>query len=452
MKRNSLFAAWLILIASILAPIGQSRLAADTPSASSLQKSVDPSKLTGSISTIGKTRVLTLWGTPEERGFAHGYLLADDIVNILDGYLRHSVKDPAVFEKQAKVLLKVMTILPRYQNELHGMLDGIHAKLGPQAPLKIMNRPLNYDDLMALICIPELARVGCSSFAAWGPMTRAGETLSGRNLDWFKVPVLDGKEIIIVNKAQPDQNAEGWVSISWPGFIGCLTGMNSEGVTVSMHDVYTDGPSVPLIFTPRGMALREAIEAAHADSAIEDVHRVLRKRFAMVGNNVPISFPWKQGMRTAAAVFEYDSRVSDGMGVTLRVDDGSGGPAPVRSSPDDLDRSGKKESAFAEKSEDYLLCTNHYRSRGHAENCDRYAKFKNCCERDAAEGSKLDIKDGWDLLRRVECSPGSRIRTYHSVIFEPNKKRMHVAFADGQRPAAECEPITLNVDDLLKCK
>jgi hypothetical protein len=421
----------------------------DTEKPSSHEKRIDPAQLTGKISTIQDVRVLTLWGPPHDRGFAHGYLLADDIVNLLDGYLRHSVKDPAAFEKQAKMLLKMMAILPRYQQELSGMLEGIQAKLGADVPLKIMQRPLNYDDLMALICIPELARAGCSSFAAWGPMTKTGETLAGRNLDWFAIPVLDGKEIIIVNMPDEKQNVLGWVSITWPGFIGCLTGMNSEGVSVSMHDVFADGPSIPMIFTPRGMALRESVETARAASAVEDVQCILRRRFALVGNNVPISVPWKQGMTTAAAVFEYDSHVTNGFGVTTRLDDGNG----KLQQADALDRApvGTSSKQTGESSHcDYLLCTNLYRARAAAESCDRYSKFKSGCEQIADKHDKLDVAAGWKLLRRVECTPDSRIRTYHSVIFEPNQKKMHVAFAHGTRPAAECEPMTLDLAQLLR--
>jgi hypothetical protein len=408
-------------------------------------KRVDPAQLTGRIQTIDKVPILTLWGSPQERGFAHGYLLAEDIVTLLDGYLRHSVKDPATFEKQAKMLLKMMAILPRYQKELAGMLDGIHARLGDDVQLGIMKRPLNRDDLMALICIPELARVGCSSFAAWGDMTKTGETLSGRNLDWFAIPVLDGKEIIIVNLPDKEENTLGWVSITWPGFIGCLTGMNSDGVTVSMHDVHTDGPSAPMVFTPRGMALREAIESAHGGKAVEDVRRVLRRRFAMVGNNVPISFPWKKGDATAAAVFEYDGHVTDGMGITVRLDDGGGG---IQSSSS-LDRATVKTSKAPDQG-DFLLCTNHYRTRGPAETCDRYAMLRNGCEKCAGDHSRLDIDDGWKLLRKVECDANGKLRTYQSVIFEPNKRLMHVAFAKGSRPAAECEPVKLDLNQLLK--
>src|SRR5512147_788816 len=109
-----LLTATLLLLSAILTRGAAFADPATTPQQHTSQaKRIDPAQLTGKIKTIDKVRILTLWGTPEQRGFAHGYLLAEDIVNLLDGYLRHSVKDPAAFEKQAKMLLKVMTILPR---------------------------------------------------------------------------------------------------------------------------------------------------------------------------------------------------------------------------------------------------------------------------------------------------------------------------------------------------
>ena len=42
------------------------------------------------------------------------------------------------------------------------------------------------------------------------------------------------------------------------------------------------------------------------------------------------------------------------------------------------------------------------------------------------------------------------ITTLHSVVFEPNKCLMHVAFTKKGKPAPECKPITLDVVELLK--
>ncbi|MCH7814679.1 MAG: hypothetical protein IID40_11740, partial [Planctomycetes bacterium] len=39
-----------------------------------------PPEITGSLETVQGVRVLKLWGTPQQRGFAHGYLLGADLL------------------------------------------------------------------------------------------------------------------------------------------------------------------------------------------------------------------------------------------------------------------------------------------------------------------------------------------------------------------------------------
>jgi len=40
----------------------------------------------GSVETIGEIRVVNLWGTWEEMGYAHGRLLGPDIKEVFEGY------------------------------------------------------------------------------------------------------------------------------------------------------------------------------------------------------------------------------------------------------------------------------------------------------------------------------------------------------------------------------
>jgi len=63
----------------------------------------------------------------------------------------------------------------------------------------------------------------------------------------------------------------------------------------------------------------------------------------------------------------------------------------------------------------------------------------------------LDIDGAWKILRSVARPSGVvfHLVTYHSVVFEPNKRRMHVAFSKNGRPAPQCEPVTLNIAELL---
>ncbi len=377
----------------------------------------------GALSEVHGVRVLRVWGTPSQRGYAHGFLLARDIIELFDQYLSPGpIGGVASYRTIALPMTKLMRISPAYDAELRGMLAGIEARTGGPAQVASLGRALGYDDLVAINCIPDLAMFGCSSFAVWGPMTADGSTLAGRNLDWRRLDALDGSQLVVVYPPQPEQDSLGWVSITWPGYIGCLTGMNAQGVTVCMHDVRARPPTVATGFTPRGLALRSAIESARAASAVEDIGRVLRSHTCVVGNNVPVTIPHK-AKSTGSVVFEYDGFLSRTDGVTLRTP----------------------------SAQPHQLCTNHYRKRAEPVACDRFKTIHARLGDLGIRAQTLDIDGAWKILRSVARPSGVvfHLVTYHSVVFEPNKRRMHVAFSKNGRPAPQCEPVTLNVAELL---
>lgn len=373
----------------------------------------------GTLTRVDGVRVLRVWGTPAERGYAQGYLLASDIVTLLDEYLDGNV---LAYRTVTLPMTRLMRISPEYEAELRGMLTGIESRSGGPANVPSLDRALAYDDLVAINCIPDLALFGCSSFAAWGSMTADGGTLAGRNLDWRRLDALDGSQIVVAYAPWAEQKRLGWVSVTWPGYIGCLTGMNAEGVTVSMHDVRA-GPPTTVGFTPRGLTLRDAIESARAASAVEDVGRVLRGRTSAVGNNVPVAVP-HTGKAAASVVFEYDGVLSLSGGVTVRTPD--------------------------ERS--YQVCTNHYVKRAQRRDCQRFAAIQARLTDLATRDERLDLDGAWEILRTVE-RPGNGVSlpllTYQSVVFEPNRRRLHVALSREGRPAPRFKPVTFTVGELL---
>ncbi len=381
----------------------------------------------GTLTEVDGVRILRIWGTSTERGYAHGYLLATDIAALLDGYLSRGALGGGVLAYRTVTLpmTRSMQISPAYEAELRGMFAGIESRNGGPANVPSLGRTLEYDDLVAINCIPDMALFGCSSFAVWKSMTRDGGTLAGRNLDWRRLDALDGSQIVVVHVPQPEHEHLGWVSITWPGYIGCLTGMNAEGVTVSMHDVRMGPPAVTTGFTPRGLSLRDAIESAHAASAVKDIARVLRARVSVVGNNVHVTKPCT-GESAGSVVFEYDGTLPRTGGVTVR--------APNEGS--------------------YQLCTNHYVKRAEPIACDRYQTIHARLVALAAHQETLDVDGAWEILRSVVRPSGiaTHLLTYQSVVFEPNRHRMHVAFSRDGKPAPQCKAVTVNVLGLLAGK
>ncbi len=379
----------------------------------------------GELRDVQGVRILRVWGTPREQGYAQGYLLAPDGIKLLDRYLRGLGGEDSIkaYEVTSLMVMQRMTISKSYQEELEGIVDGGKARLNGDIKVPALGRALEYRDLVAINCIPDTARMGCSSFAAWGRLTKDGHTLAGRNLDWVHHPAMDGQQIVIVRIPPPGAKPLAWVSVTWPCFIGCLTGMNAEGVAISLHDATGGAATDPSRLTPRALALREALESAHAATAIDDVAGVLKKRTTVCGNNVPIAFPF-DGKHPPAAVFEYDGELDRDGGLTTRLCESASGPLA-----------------------DMLTCTNQYRKRGPPTSCDRYEKIDKRLKGSREYDQKLGAPDAFGILKSVEVS--GRLLTYHSVVFEPNRLRMYVAFSQGNRPAPENTPVELDVRSLI---
>jgi len=411
--------------------------AADPPSAV---------KVNGSLTRQDGIRVLRVWGTPYERGHAHGALLAQDILVLLDRFLTEGGVRGGLEAYEGRILpmIGVMKIEPPYREELRGLLAGVQAVLGKDVEVPSLRRPLRYEDLVAVNCIPDFARMGCSSFAVWGDLAEGGGVLTGRNLDWNTLTPLQDAQIILVHQLDPDGRAVGWVSVTWPCVIGCLTGMNAEGVTVAMHDVGAGPPTDKFGFTPRGLALREAIEAAHARTAAKDVARVLRSRRCAVGNNVMVTWPYG-GKGSPSIVFEYDGDTGNSRGLTLRKP-GRGELEAAKPGHSD------GETAPAGQVVAFQVCTNHYRLRAAASACERYAGIVRYLSAQREAGRVISVDDAWKALDQVSLPRGEtgRIMTYHSVVFEPNTRRMHVALSSGGRSATSGQPVLLDAAALLR--
>ncbi len=381
----------------------------------------EPKQVTGELSVVDGVRVLRLWGTLSKQGFAQGYLIGQDVVDLWDGFLSSGAVggSPQGYEEAVLPKLGIMVIAPRYEAELRGILAGLEARAGGPVQLPSVGRAFRYEDLVAANCVPDLSRLGCSSFAAWGSMTKGGKTLAGRNMDWYPIPALAGTQIIVARAAPPDSDRLGWVSVTWPGVIGCLTGMNSEGVSIATHDARGFKPTTATGYTPYILTFRDAIESAKAATAFADVAQVLRKRACTVGNNMMVTRPYT-GAGPAAAVFEFDGDHTHTNGVTERLPDAN---VP------------------------YLACTNHYRKRTPPVTCGRFAKIDSVLASTLQDAQQyLDRETAWTLLDSVAIA---EIATHHSVVFEPNASLMHVALMTDGKPAPQCRPAALNVSELI---
>jgi hypothetical protein len=392
-----------------------------------------PPQVTGALETVEGIRVLKLWGTAEERGHAHGYLLGAGLIEGFEDIVLHEriLEQPGDYETKVRgKLLGGFRFTPEHRAEFEGMLRGITDAVGEEGlRLERLGRDMDVKDLMAINTLADWYPFACSSFSAWGEATENGELITARNLDYMAFGALIDMHLIIAY-TEPGSGRQPWVTVSWPGLIGAYSAMNAEGVTISMHDSSPLQPIQAAKFVPRSIALRNAIETAGAATALADVRGVLLKSPSMMGNNVHVSSPYT-GQEHPAGVLEYDGNRSKDGGVTQRVSEAK--PTPC-----------------------WLACTNHYclRSQPPAmqdhpfDTARRFSTISDALAGRLESQNKIDPGVARQIIGSVAAD--GNVLTLHTVIYLPNRKEMHVCFARPQVPAPQATPVRLRMVDLLQ--
>lgn len=373
--------------------------------------------------------VLELWGTRAEMAFAHGYLLADRIVPLLDDFMLSSAVLPDIAVYHAVILpsIRVRWDWTPYEAEMEALFAGVLKKLGPAGLIsRKLDRAITVDDLMACNAIPDWHGLFCSSFTAWGEMTADGQTITARNLDYDFTPEMAKAQLLVVQhggfvqpggSAQPGEpERQPFVSVTWPGLVGVFTGVNAEGVSVLSHDANSLPKTGVTGFTPRGLIFREALEKAHAITAFDDAATVFRSHRVICGNNQHVSVPSRPG-ETPARIFEYDAATSVSEGLTVRSDSGHSG-------------------LLAQA----IYCTNHVRLRQSPELCERFSKLERALKGVGAGGKKLDWKLALETVRTAAAN-----NTLHTVVVEPNKGMLHILI-----PSLKAAPVTVPFAEWLR--
>jgi hypothetical protein len=199
--------------------------------------------------------VLHLKGTHYEMGYQHGALFKEHIRQNMDNLLvkraDQTVKVGPVKVKPRTVIDSITTIQKKfvpekYYDELRGLAAGAE---------------LAYADAVAGNFIPELFH--CSGFAIMNSATKDGTLFHGRVLDYAIDWQLQEHAVVIV--AEPEGGIP-FVNVTYAGFIGSVTGMNAQSVSVGEMGGRGLGHWAGV---PMALLVREVLERAHdLDEAI----------------------------------------------------------------------------------------------------------------------------------------------------------------------------------------
>ncbi|MFN8523435.1 MAG: C45 family peptidase [Chloroflexota bacterium] len=357
-------------------------------------------------------RLIQVEGPPYARGLQHGRQLAPEIKLLRQRlftdiiYRQGRLMGTGFSAVLGGLLARMHPHIPReLREEMRGVADGAGVRY---RDILLFNC---FDDLIhglmqigpALAPIlnhrfvaPVLGRLGCSSFVVPAERSHTAGPIHGRNLDYFlSDQFLDPNAIVprtlrdhLVMLVVRPERGQPFVSVTWPGFVGVVTGMSAAHLSLACHtstlaEERINGIALPLLY-------RVAMQYAHT---IDEAEWILRGGRRTIGNNVTMAC----GASGEARRFE------------LTMDD----------------------FATTRSRQDVLTCTNHFRedrlrtlqgdyavpsSRHRLERLDElfadgryhanhaHAALTDVCPRDAEQWQ-------WDCLR----NPG----TIYSTVFEP---------------------------------
>jgi len=164
-----------------------------------------------------------------------------------------------------------------YKVEIYGMSEfgsSDYAEIG-DSYLRLLYLHAAHDIGHAL---QDLMLVGCSSFAVWDEKTVDGELLLARNFDFYAGDAFAEEKIIAF--INPDEGHK-FMSVTWGGMIGVVSGMNDQGLTVTIN---AGKSAIPLIAkTPISIVVREILQYA---STIEEAIAIAKKREVFVSEAI----------------------------------------------------------------------------------------------------------------------------------------------------------------------
>ncbi|MEC7584249.1 MAG: C45 family autoproteolytic acyltransferase/hydrolase [Planctomycetota bacterium] len=343
----------------------------------------------GRLERFGDLRILHTWGTPEQRGRAHGLLLGQEIADLL--VAEFGVR----FRRQPETRAFIRTSLPRmieYPEPVQAELQAIFAAMqegGVDLRCEQLDCDLDLLDLQVANALDVFGLMACSGFTVAGEQVVGGGVLTARNFDWpCKGAHLVDDALLHV---QHFDGGHATASITWPGYVAIITGINSDGVAGFLHvgNAEIDMTPEPSSW-PTAIALREILE----DSDGEPVDKVFGLALDRLGYTSPPA--------------GYLTRI------VLPSMPAAGPPAGLFES--------STEEVLRADLEGPVVVTNHFQGRKDVrgvsdDSMQRFRDVRGQIDECLVEGDKqVSVDEAWQMLESVQKG-NHRFGTLHSLVF-----------------------------------
>lgn len=261
--------------------------------------------------------------------------------------------------------------------------------------------------------------VGCTSFAVWGRESADSSLLMARNFDFYMGEEFAKNKLVLFEK--PD-SGYAYVSVTWPGMLGVVSGMNTQGLAVTINASKLEVPSSSA--TPISILVKSILQYA---SNIEEAETIAASFKTFVCESILVG------------------SANDGRAVIIEKT-----PSAMDVYSTGLSSSDKMDSSLGE-AVTRVICTNHYQSdrfRNDPVNVEnirvsdsgyRYRRVQQLLD----SLGTIDYLKAAAVLRDIRGVDGENVGycndlsinqmlAMHSVIFKPDEKKIWVSTSPWQ--------------------
>ncbi|MFH2141439.1 MAG: T9SS type A sorting domain-containing protein [Bacteroidota bacterium] len=244
------------------------------------------------LSDIDNLKVVQVWGNHYERGYAQGYLLANEILDLYTNYLLPQIGSYMPIAKSIIADGVHIQIDNIYVSEAQGVIDGM-------ADAGIDTTGVNYLDILVansfldLEGFPGLKDIdmsnGCSSLMSWGDATintpLNGKSVISRHLDWGVYPAIINNQVMVAH-IPSEIDEQPWVMIGFAGQISALSGVSNSGLGAFQHmlsDFTGQNAQMNQAYEPVWFTIRKSLEISDYNN--DGFHDCTDIRDAVSSNN-----------------------------------------------------------------------------------------------------------------------------------------------------------------------